>query len=48
MGLFNGWWNWRDRTPGKQPSDMDVGLKVMFAFVAILIILLLLVVVDQF
>jgi len=47
MGLFDGWWNWRDPTPGKQLADMDVGLKIIVVIVAILIILLLLVTADQ-
>ena len=43
---MSGWWNWYDRTPGKQLSDMDVGLKVLYVATGTGILLCLLVAVG--
>jgi len=43
---MSGWWNWYDRTPGKQLSDMDVGLKVLYVSVGLMVLLVLLVTID--
>lgn len=35
------WWRFKDPTPGKQLSDLDIGLKVLYVIIGSLVICVL-------